>query len=88
MPRRAGSVRGAAHLCHRLLQRLADHKAHDPPGWNGRRGPGLRVATDARPLRPHLPRAKTAQDHRLALLERLLDRGQDRPRPLLPPARW
>ena len=37
---------------HRLLQHLADHKAHDPPGRNGRRGPGLRV----RPTRARFAR--------------------------------
>ena len=74
----AGSVHGAGSLNHRLLQRLADHTAHDPPGRNGRCGPGLRVPAHARPLRAHLPRATAAQDHRLPLQQRLFDRGQDR----------
>ena len=39
--------------------------------------PVLGVATDARPLRPHLPPAKTPQAHGLAVPEGLFDRGED-----------
>ena len=63
---------------HRLLQRLADHEAYDPPCWNGDRGSGLGIARDARPFRMYLPGAKAPQEHGLALLERFLHRGHDR----------
>jgi len=75
---RAISIAGRyTYRCYRLLQHLADHKAHHPPGWNGGRGPGRGIARDARPFRMHLPRPKTPQDHGLALLERFLYRGHD-----------
>ena len=38
---------------------------------------GLATPANARPLGPHLPCAKTAQDHQLALPERLAAGGQD-----------
>jgi hypothetical protein len=75
---RAGSVRGADSLSHRLLQRLADHKAHDPPGWNRGCGAGLRVAPHTRPRGPHLPGAKAPQEHWLSVAEGVLDRDEDR----------
>ena len=51
-PWRAGAVRGAGHPGHCLLQRPAHHTAHAPPGEHGGCGPGLRVATAARPRVP------------------------------------
>jgi hypothetical protein len=46
-----------------LLERLARCEADHPPGRYRRRGPGLGVASDARPLGADLPRAKAAHDH-------------------------
>jgi len=46
-----------------LLEWLARGEADHPPGGYRRRGPGLGVAADARPLGADLPRAKAAHDH-------------------------
>src|SRR5262245_52042039 len=53
-----GSFDAVGRPIDRLLERLARGEADHPPGRNCRRGPGLGVAPDARPLPMDLPRAK------------------------------